>query len=115
MSQQRTYTMVIDGKHGGWMVRQEGSGKEDGTVQMSWLKGGRFPEGVRVMKFRKPEPADGKENEVRFKPDGTCSGATIELGCGTRTTSMIIHPHNGRVVYGEDMRGMAEDQYEMGE
>jgi type II secretion system protein H len=117
MAQQRTYTMKIDVNRGGWSIRQENGGKEKkGPARMSWLKNGRLPKGVRVVKFSTPESIEGKEGEIMFGPDGTSSGAMIELGCESRTMSLVVHPHNGRVVCGENREQMmAADQYDLGE
>jgi type II secretion system protein H len=117
MAQQRTYTMKIDVNRGGWSIRQENGGKEKkGPVRMSWLKGGRLPKGVRVVKFKTPESSEGKEGEIMFGPDGTSSGAMIELGCESRTMALVIHPHNGRVVCVEKAEdAIASDQYELGD
>lgn len=108
--------MKIDVHRGGWSIRQGSGAKGKGSVRMSWLKSGRLPGGVRVAKFSTPESIEGKEGEIMFEPDGTSSGAMIELECESRTMSLVIHPHNGRVVCGEKgTQMMTADQYELGD
>jgi len=79
------------------------SGKGEVTaVRASWLKQERLPEGVR---FGRVQFTDGREmtggtQRIWFHPDGTSSGAIIQLVTQDGQYLVAINPHNGRVTAG---------------
>jgi len=118
---QATFAIELDLDRGRYWVAREsgraGPGRME-PIQMSWLKAVRLPKSVKVAEYRSPE---GKTEtagvrQLKFFPDGTSSGARIRLVCGEEQCYMVVHPHNGKVVFGSaDASSFPQDQYDLGD
>lgn len=119
-ARQETYVLGLDMNRGTYSVGviSEKNKKEVQKVQASWLRSGRWSEGVKVVEFKAPEgaPVTQGVQEIRFLSDGTSSGASMRFVCGTRSCTVVIHPHNGRVdcVDGHE-KLLAVDQFDLGD
>jgi type II secretion system protein H len=101
-------------------VMQSATGDDDRaqTVRVSWLKPERWPESIRITDFRTPDgtAARGETQRLRFYPDGTSSGASFRMVTDDAECSVIVHPHSGHVVFGDQARGnLLPDQYDLGD
>ena len=87
------------------------------AVQASWLKAGRWPETVKIVGYRTPDGSTSHagKKQLKFFPDGSSSGASFRLTCGKDEYAVVVHPHSGRVVYGDTKTTFfAPDQYDLG-
>ena len=88
------------------------------AVQMSWLKAQRWPKTVSVDSYRTPDGATaaGGTQYLKFFPDGTSSGVALRLTCRDDAYRVIVHPHSGRVVYGDpSTTAFGQDRYDLGD
>ncbi len=88
------------------------------AVQMSWLKAQRWPKTVSVGSYRTPDGATaaGGTQYLKFFPDGTSSGVALRLTCRDDAYRVIVHPHSGRVVYGDpSTTAFGQDRYDLGD
>ena len=112
--------MQVRGEWPTRLIYQTGS-SSDGTlqtIQASWLKQGRWPESVHVAGYRTPNGSSAVSGlqQVKFMPDGTSSGATILLEGENGTCSIVICPHNGACVVGDEREvAGALGQYDLGD
>jgi type II secretion system protein H len=87
-------------------------------LQASWLKADRWPVGVTVAAYRTPDGATATSGTqyLKFFPDGTSSGAALRLVRGQDSCQVVVHPHSGRVVYGDARTAeFVQDQYDLGD
>ncbi len=99
-------------------LSSKGGGDGWRTLQASWLKARAWPEGVIVESYRAPNESGalGGSQILKFYPDGTSSGAAIRLACRQDAYEIVVHPHSGRVVYGDASRVVfAQDQIDLGD
>ncbi len=121
VARQRVCAIEVDLDAGGYCATAQsgqGGGAQWQTLQASWLKAARWPDEVTVASYR---TADGKTaasgtQYLKFFPDGTSSGAAIRLVCRQDAYEIVVHPHSGRVVYGDARTTeFAQDQYDLGD
>jgi len=121
VSRQRICAIELDLDAGAYGITWQSAEGTDGqlqTVRASWLKQGRWPESVRVSGYRTPDGSSAVSGlqQVKFMPDGTSSGASIRLEGGDGTCSVVICPHNGAVVFGDEQEISAgSGQYDLGD
>jgi len=121
VSRQRICAIELDLDAGVYGVVWQSGEHPDGKLQAvraSWLKQGRWPESVRVTGYRTPDGSSAVSGlqRVKFMPDGTSSGASIRLEAGDGTCSVVICPHNGAVVFGDEQEIAAvSGQYDLGD
>ena len=121
VARQRVCAIEIDLDRRGYCPAYLSStGGRDGwrTLQASWLKARKWPEGVTVEAYRTANGAGavGGSQVLKFYPDGTSSGAAIRLACRQDAYEIVVHPHSGRVVYGDASRVVfAQDQVDLGD
>ena len=102
ISRRQACAIDLDLDVGAYGVAMASDGGEVKAVQASWLKQERLPEGVRFAQVRLP---DGREmtsgtQRVWFQPDGTSSGATVQLVAKSGQYLVAISPQNGRATAG---------------
>ncbi|MFA5864572.1 MAG: type II secretion system protein [Phycisphaerae bacterium] len=119
MAQQKVYFLEIDSDKGAWAVSVQSDQKsgQPKHVQTSWLKSERWPKSVRLVEFRTPEgetTTNGMQR-IKFSPDGTSSGGEARFKCGSKTSCLVVHPHNGRTVYGNGGEAFYPDQSDLGD
>jgi len=121
VSRHRICAIELDLDAGAYGVTWQSGSSSDGklqTIRASWLKQGRWPESVRVTGYRTPTGVNAVTGlqQVKFMPDGTSSGASIRLEGGDETCSVVICPHNGAVVFGDEREiAGASGQYDLGD
>ncbi len=118
MARKTMYAVEIDPARGGWTVMSLSADNNEMTpVRASWLKNGHWAKGINMVEFRTLEggqAANGRE--IRFLPDGTSNGAKLRFQSESRTITVMVYPHNGRVEYAEGgNERFFEDQYELGD
>jgi type II secretion system protein H len=119
VARQQLFAITIDLDKGYGVIMQ--SKKEPGVmqkVQTSWLKPTRWPEKLEVRQFRTPDGASATSGvqKLEFYKDGTSSGASLVLACDTDEYVIVVHQHNGRVIYGDtETSRIAPDQYDLGD
>jgi len=96
------FALEIDLSVGAYGVLMQSEGQME-SVQGSWLKGARWPASVRVDHYREPDGTRSTSGTQRLKfyPDGASSGGSLQLIAGTDTYRIVVHPHSGRVVWGD--------------
>ena len=120
IARQQLFVITIDLDGEGYGVMMTSSEQQGGmqSVQTSWLKPTRWPERVEIRQYKTPDGTSATDNvqEIKFYKDGTSSGASIILACDTHEYMIVVHPHNGRVVYGDTKTSrIAPDQYDLGD
>jgi len=107
----------------GYCVTTASSSEANGSggmvpIRLSWLKAQRWPDNVRLVEYR---TADGRSRssgarQVTFSADGTSSGVSIRLACGTEEYCLIVYPQNGRVDHGDSTTfSPPQQQYDLGD
>jgi len=120
VARQQLFVITIDLDRGAYEVIMQ-SKKERGMmqrVQTSWLKPARWPETVEVRQYRTPDGVSVTRDtqELKFYKDGTSSGASIVFACDTDEYVVVVHPHNGQVIYGDtEISRIAPVQYDLGD
>jgi len=117
----RTMAIEFDLNRSGYSVTMPSS--EPGStrwqpVQMSWLKSARWPDTVKLVEFNTPgaRARPGSTHRLTFFPDGTSTGATIRLACDMEEYRLMVHAHNGRVVFGNaKTSSFPQYQYDLGD
>ena len=121
VARQRVCAIEIDLDRGGYGVATQSSEDRPGqwqTLQASWLKPQRWPATISVVSYRTPDgstAASGRQY-LKFFPDGTSSGAALRLAGREDEYDVVVHPHSGRVVYGDRKTAtFATDTYDLGD
>jgi type II secretion system protein H len=140
VARQEVFAIAVDLDRGGYgvtMSSREGGGAMT-DVQLSWLKASRWPEGVALTGYLKPDrtTATSGVQQLTFLPDGSSSGARLRFaltGAASGTTSraatvrertradarevnVIVQPHSGRVIVTEgDVSAIPSDQIDLGD
>jgi hypothetical protein len=118
ISRRQVCAVDLDLDAGAYGVAMASSGGEVKAVQASWLKQERLPDGVR---FGRVQLADGREmtggtQRVWFQPDGTSSGAIIQLVAQDGKYLVAISPQNGRAKAGTSEEEIkTTDQVDLGD
>jgi len=121
VSTQMTCAIEIDLDRGAYAVAIQSNRIPDGrmrVIQASWLKGGRWPETVRIKEYRTPNGRRTTRGTQRleFFPDGTSSGALIRLASDSREYGVVVHSYNGRVVLSDAQASFfVPEQYDLGD
>lgn len=121
VAQRRVCALEIDLDRGGYgVVTWSGRSSEHQwqALRASWLKAQRWPAAVTVGSYRTPDGATATRGTqyLKFFPDGTSSGAALRLSCGPDAYEIIVHPHSGRIVYGDHGNtAFGQDQYDLGD
>ncbi len=121
VARRQELTLEIDLSRGAYrilMPSSDGAPGELTTVQGSWLRGAQWPKSIRVRDFRRGDGtrATGGSERIRFYPDGTSSGAALQLTDADTTQQIIIHAHSGRVSWGDPRTmSLAPDQVDLGD
>ncbi len=102
VSRRQMCAIEIDVDAGAYGVAMASNGGEFQAVQASWLKQEKLPEGMRIGQVRLPDGQilNGGTHRIRFQPDGTSSGAMVQLLARDGRYLVSISPHNGRAVSG---------------
>jgi type II secretory pathway pseudopilin PulG len=121
VARQRVCAIEIDLDRGGYGVATQSGGDRPGqwqTLQASWLKPQRWPATISIASYRTPDgsaPASGRQY-LKFFPDGTSSGAALRLAGREDEYDIVVHPHSGRVVYGDhEAAAFGLDTYDLGD
>jgi len=88
------------------------------VVQASWMKAQKWPETVTVASYKTPDGTrvEGGRQYLRFFPDGSSTGVVFRLVGRQEARDIVVHPHSGRVVYGDaKTMDVAPDQYDLGD
>lgn len=102
ISRRQVCAVDLDLDAGAYGVAMASSSGEVNAVQASWLKQERLPDGVR---FGRVQLADGRvmtdgTQRILFQPDGTSSGAVVQLVAQGGQYLVAISPQNGRAKAG---------------
>ena len=115
------YALEIDLDRGGYCVTTPAGSDQPGRwqhVQASWLKAQRWPKSVTVASYRTPDGTTAAVGTqyLKFFPDGTSSGAALRLAGQNAACNVVVHPHSGRVDYGDlETATFGVDQYDLGD
>jgi len=120
VARQQVCSVRIDLDRGGYCVATQADRSQPGqwrVIQTSWLKARRWPKAADVAYH----PTDGVTMRsgtqyLKFRPDGTSSGAAIRLARGQDAYRIVVHPHSGRVVCGDaGTDEFTPDRYDLGD
>jgi type II secretion system protein H len=126
LARQETCTLEIDLAHKCYCVKVvAGESNEAKPIQTSWLKPTSWPETIEANAYAEAEqPAEANVGnmaqpgmlEIRFYPDGTSSGGSVQLVSGDEKFGLVVHPHNGRVLCGQvGSTDFTADQQDLGD
>lgn len=107
---------------GGQRVSAVMPGQERGAewqpLRLSWLRTPAWPKELAVASLRTPDgrTVTSGTHYVRFLPDGTSSGAAVQLTMPDGGCAVVIHPHSGHVERGDTgMAAFDTDQFDLGD
>lgn len=96
----------------------DGDSTQMQPVRVSWLKPKRLPENVRIAEYLSGDgtTATSGTQELKFFPDGTSTGASMQLVSGQSVRYLMVAAHNGQVRSSDDkITSIAGDRYDFGD